>query len=43
MAALQAHAEKRHLITYSPQSNGNGVEELDRPIVAANSSARGGS
>jgi hypothetical protein len=23
MAALQAHAEKRHLITYIPQSNGN--------------------
>ena len=36
MAALQAHAEKRHLISYSTRSNGNGVEDADRPIVAAN-------
>jgi hypothetical protein len=36
MAALQAHVEKRHLITYSPRSNGNGVEDADRQIVAAN-------
>jgi hypothetical protein len=36
MAALQAHAEKRHLLTYSPRSNGNGLEDADRQVGVAN-------
>jgi hypothetical protein len=36
MAALQAHAEKRHLLTYSPRSNGNGLEDVDRQAGTAN-------